>query len=204
MPDPAPAAAATPAFSRRVPSGDTHERSVCDRCEFVAYENPKIVVGAVVSHGGKVLLGRRDIEPRRGFWTLPAGYLELGGSPEAGAMREVREEVQAAITIDCLLGCYAIPRISQVLLIYRAELVGDAFGAGDETAEARLFAPDELPWEELAFPSVRRALTDWLSVRDRSVFAPFSTPDDEPQVELPETGPLPEPALLPTTDRDAV
>ena len=181
----------TARFSRRVPPGDTHERLVCDQCEFVAYENPKLVVGAVCQWEGKVLLCRRDIEPRRGFWTLPAGYLELSETPEQGAKREVREEACADVELDALLGCYSIARISQVLLIYRGSLRRPEFAAGDETSEAALFAPPDIPWEELAFPSVARALRDWISVRQTRVFAPFATPENEVSQELPETGPLP-------------
>src|SRR5688572_26705140 len=139
---------------RRVPAGDDKPRLVCPDCEYVAYENPKIVVGSVVSHGDRVLLCRRAIEPRRGFWTLPAGYLELHESPEDGARREALEEACASIEVDGLLAVYSIPRISQVQLIYRASLPGGAFSPGPESLETRLFGWDEIPWGELAFPSV--------------------------------------------------
>ena len=188
-----------PQFSRRVPPGDTHERSVCDHCGYVAYANPKVVVGAVCEWEGQILLCRRDIEPRRGYWTLPAGYLELNETPDAGARREVREEACAEVALDALLGCYAITRISQVLLIYRGRLTGPNFAAGDETAEAKLVEPDAIPWDELAFPSVSRALTDWIAVRGRATFAPFETPSEELSQELPESGPLP--GMAPRTDR---
>ena len=184
-----------PNFSRRVPDGDTHARLVCDRCDFVAYENPKIVVGAVCEYEGQILLCQRDIEPRRGYWTLPAGYLELGETPEEGAIREVREEACADVTLDCLLGCYAIPRISQVLLIYRAKLQTPQFAAGDETRAVELTSFESIPWDKLAFPTVLRALRDWATVRGEAVFTPFATPAEEPRTVLPVSGPLPDSAV---------
>jgi ADP-ribose pyrophosphatase YjhB (NUDIX family) len=141
-----------------VPDGDNRERLVCPDCGFINYENPKIVVGSVVRIGDRILLCRRAIEPRYGFWTLPAGYLELNESTAEGAMREAWEEAQARIAIDGLLAIYDIPRISQVQLIYRATLVDSAIGAGPESLEVRLFGWDEIPWDDLAFPSVRWAL----------------------------------------------
>ena len=147
-----------PSFSRRMPSGDTHERAVCDHCAFVAYDNPKIVVGSVVRHEGRILLCRRAIEPARGRWTLPAGYLEHGETPQEGARREAYEEATAAIEIEGLLAVYTIRRLAQVQLIYRARLVTPRFAAGPESEAVALYGPDELPWDDLAFPSVRWAL----------------------------------------------
>src|ERR1700712_3514525 len=103
-----------PRFSRIMPAGDNRERVSCLDCGHVFYENPKIVVGAVVIHDGRVLLCRRAIEPRRGFWTLPAGYLELNETPAEGAIRETLEEAGAAIAIDGILAIYSIGRIGQV------------------------------------------------------------------------------------------
>jgi ADP-ribose pyrophosphatase YjhB (NUDIX family) len=143
---------------RRVPEGDNRERMMCADCGFVLYDNPKIVVGAVARWGERILLCRRSINPRRGFWTLPAGYLELNESTTAGAEREAWEEAQAKIQIEGLLAIYDIPRISQVQLIYRARLLDEAVAAGPESLEVRLFGWDEIPWDDLAFPSVRWAL----------------------------------------------
>ena len=142
----------------RIPEGDTRERRVCDDCGFIAYENPKVVVGSVVAHDDRILLCRRAIEPRRGYWTLPAGYLELNESTAGGATREAWEEARAEIAIEGLLAVYDIPRISQVQLIYRARLVTPAVAPGPESLEVRLFAWDEIPWPDLAFPSVGWAL----------------------------------------------
>ena len=142
----------------RIPDGDNRERMTCAECGFIHYDNPKIVVGSVARWGARVLMCRRAINPRRGFWTLPAGYLELNESTSAGAEREAWEEAQARIRIEGLLAIYDIPRISQVQLIYRARLVDENVAAGPESLEVALFAWDDIPWEELAFPSVRWAL----------------------------------------------
>lgn len=138
------------------------ERQVCGTCGFIDYENPRIVAGTVVAHDGKVLLCRRSIEPRAGYWTLPAGFLEAHEQPEEGARREALEEALAEIELQGLIGIYTIKRISQVQMFFRGRFSGAAaFGAGDETIEARLFAWDDIPWEDLAFPSVTWALQTW-------------------------------------------
>jgi ADP-ribose pyrophosphatase YjhB (NUDIX family) len=144
-----------------IPEGDNRERMVCPDCGFIHYENPKIVVGSVCVFGDRYLLRRRAINPRRGYWTLPAGYLELNEATPDGARREAWEEARAEIVIDGLLAVYDIPRISQVQIIYRAHLAAPQFAAGPESLEVRLFAWDEIPWEELAFPSVRWALDQY-------------------------------------------
>src|SRR6202047_2664714 len=143
---------------RRIPEADTRDRITCAECGFVLYDNPKIVVGSVVRWGERVLLCRRSIQPRRGFWTLPAGYLELNESTSAGAEREAWEEAKARIQIEGLLAIYDIPRISQVQLIYRARLIDEAVAAGAESLEVALFGWDEIPWGEVAFPSIGWAL----------------------------------------------
>ena len=167
----------SPVFTRTVPDGDTHERAVCETCGFVNYENPKIVVGSVVRHDGKLLLCRRAIEPRRGFWTVPAGFLELHETPEDGARREALEEANARLSIEGLLAIYSVPRLSQVQLIYRARLARPGFSAGEESLEVRLFSWDEIPWDEIAFPSVHWMLAHERQVQDGGDRAPFSNPD---------------------------
>ncbi len=162
-----------PSFSQRVPDGDDRPRRVCDACGFVDYVNPRIVAGSVcVGVDGRILLCRRAIEPRRGFWTLPAGYMEEGESVEDAARREAHEEAHAQIAIDALLGVYSIPRISQVQLMFRARLESDV-AAGPESAEVQLFAWDDLPWTDLAFPTVGWALEDWRATMGATGFAPF-------------------------------
>jgi ADP-ribose pyrophosphatase YjhB (NUDIX family) len=162
----------TTRFTRRVPEGDSRERSVCDTCGFVDYENPRVVVGCVPVHGERILLCRRAIEPRSGFWTLPAGFMEMGESTGEGAAREAREEALAEVEIGPLLAIYNVARIGQVHLFYAASLPRPEFGVGDETLEVRLFAWDEIPWSELAFPSVEWALQAWHERRGRPDLPP--------------------------------
>lgn len=165
-------------FAPKVPEGDDRQRLVCGDCGWIHYVNPKVVVGAVVASGDRLLLCRRAIEPRRGFWTIPAGYLEERESSEQGAAREAREEACAEIRIDGLLGVYNIPRISQVQLIYRAELLDGRHAPGPESLESRLLTWDEIPWRELAFPTVQWALNAWAAHRDRPLAAPDTNPPD--------------------------
>lgn len=162
--------------ARQIPPGEDRERLVCAECGFVLYENPKIVVGSVASWGDRLLLCRRAIHPRKGFWTLPAGYLELGESTAEGAVREAWEEARARIEIDALLAVYNIPRISQVQLIYRARLLGPDIAAGPESAEVGLFEWDEIPWPDLAFPSVVWSLREHRARLGQSGFAPAGNP----------------------------
>ncbi len=165
-----------PSFVQRVPEGDDRVRDICETCGWIDYRNPQIVVGAVCRWEGRVLLCRRAIEPRVGYWTLPAGYLEENETTEQGAARETREEACARIELRGLLAVYNIPRISQVQLIYRADLVDGAFSPGPESLETRLFAHDEIPWDELAFPTVGWALRQHREVADAETFAPFTNP----------------------------
>lgn len=166
-----------PSFSRRMPDGDTHGRDVCDHCAFVNYENPKIVVGSVVRHDSKILLCRRAIEPRKGFWTIPAGYMELQETPEDGARREAREEANADLHLSGLLAVYTVPRLSQVQLIYRATLNTPGFSAGEESLEVGLFGWDDIPWDDIAFPTVHWALAHDRQVEAGEAIAPLKNPE---------------------------
>jgi ADP-ribose pyrophosphatase YjhB (NUDIX family) len=172
-----------PQFERRVPEGDNRERLICADCGFVAYENPKIVVGSVVADAGRVLLCRRAIEPRKGFWTLPAGYLEHGETVQEGAAREAWEEAGATIEIDGILAIYSISRLGQVQVIFRARFAAGGaeppFAAGEESLEVGLFAWDAIPWDEIAFPSVRWALNAWRTLGDGKLGAPGGNPPDD-------------------------
>jgi len=163
----------------KVPDGDNRERLVCDDCGFVLYSNPKVMVGSVAHWQGRVLLCRRDIEPRIGYWTLPAGFMENGETTEQGARREAREESGAELEIEHLLAVYNIPRISQVQVIYAARLVSPDVFAGDETREVGLFAWDDIPWADLAFPSVRWALVHWHEARTSGTTAARTNPEGE-------------------------
>lgn len=162
-----------PQFSRRRLEGDDRDRSVCDRCGFVDYVNPRIVVGAVVAVGEQILLCRRAIEPRRGFWTLPAGYMESGETIEEAIKREAQEEACADLALDRVLAIYTIARISQVQILYRASLAQPGFAPGPESLEVALFEFDAIPWSELAFPTVHWALRHHEAARGQTDFAPF-------------------------------
>ena len=144
-----------------VPEGDTRPRRVCPDCGYIEYDNPKIVVGAVCVWRGRVLLCRRAIAPRIGFWTIPAGFLELNETTAEGAAREVWEEACARVRMEGLVGIYEIPHISQVYVIHRARLTAPDFAPGQESTDVALFAWDDIPWDELAFPSVAWALRQY-------------------------------------------
>ncbi|MEO1090404.1 MAG: NUDIX hydrolase [Pseudomonadota bacterium] len=159
--------------SRQVPAGDDHDREVCTACGHVHYENPKVVVGAVCARGDRILLCRRAIEPRRGFWTIPAGYMELAETPEEGAIREAHEEAEATIDILGLLAVYSIKRIDQVQLFYAATLRSDRIAAGLETLEVAMVPWSGIPWDDLAFPSVHWVLAE---ARQRGIADPARTP----------------------------
>jgi ADP-ribose pyrophosphatase YjhB (NUDIX family) len=161
---------------RTIPEGDDRPRLTCPDCGFVVYENPKIVVGAVCSWEGRLLLCRRAIEPSKGLWTLPAGYLELNESTEQGILREAWEEARARIALDGLLAVYNIPRISQVQLIYRARLLSPDVAAGPESTEVMLARWDEVPWDDIAFPTVHWSLLTWKETADRPLGQPGGNP----------------------------
>jgi ADP-ribose pyrophosphatase YjhB (NUDIX family) len=165
-----------PNFQQRVPDGEDRVRDVCDTCSFIHYVNPKIVVGSVIVWEDRILIAKRAIAPRIGFWTLPAGFMEERETAEEGAMREAMEEATARIEIDGLLGCYSVPRISQVQLMYRARLIDPAIAPGPESTDVKLVTWDEIPWEELAFPSVVWALKDYERWK-AGALAPFTTPE---------------------------
>ncbi|EAU40971.1 hypothetical protein FP2506_18824 [Fulvimarina pelagi HTCC2506] len=166
-------------FTQTVPEDDDRSRHVCDNCGFVLYENPKIVVGSVVRHEGQILLCRRAINPRKGFWTIPAGYLELNEAPEDGARREASEEANITLDIERLLAVYSVPRISQVQLIYRARLARPDYSPGPESLEVKLFSPDDIPYDELAFPSVHWALGHDAEAEGGAPPVPFKNPEGE-------------------------
>lgn len=169
-------------FARIQSEGDERERLSCLDCGQVVYENPKIIVGALVVHEARVLLCRRAIEPRRGFWTLPAGYLELGETSAEGAMRETFEEAGARVTLDGILAIYDISRIGQVQIIYRARFEdpeNPVADAGIESLEVGLFDWAGIPRGDLAFPTVRWALDAWRSTGQGPLPPPFGNPADD-------------------------
>jgi ADP-ribose pyrophosphatase YjhB (NUDIX family) len=193
-------------FVSRIPEGDHRERMVCADCGHIAYENPKVIVGAVVVHETSVLLCRRAIEPRLGFWTLPAGYLELGETLQEGAMRETWEEAQARIELDGILGIFSISRIGQVQVLFRARFSPNTtpplFAAGAESLEVGLFAWDHIPWNDIAFPSVRWALDAWRRSGTRPLGAPAGNPASDARGSRPPMGLSTDPPLAPWTPRE--
>ncbi|WP_051595112.1 NUDIX hydrolase [Hyphomonas pacifica] len=162
-------------FKHEIPDGDDRIRRVCSHCQFVDYINPKIVAGSVVTKRDKIVLCKRAIAPRKGFWTLPAGFMEEGESVDQAAMREAREEANAEIRLEQVLAIYSVPRISQVQVMFRAELLSD-ISAGPESEEVGLFDWKGIPWANLAFPTVVWALTHYAQTRNLRAFSPFLNP----------------------------
>ena len=156
----------------RVPDdGDTHQRAVCPACDTIHYENPLNVVGTVPCLDDRVLLCKRNIEPAWGKWTLPAGFMELNETTAEGAARETDEEAGAQFEMGDLFSVLSVPRVGQVHLFFRARLLSDRFDPGHETIEARLFREDEIPWDEIAFRTVKETLLRFFDDRRKGVFA---------------------------------
>jgi ADP-ribose pyrophosphatase YjhB (NUDIX family) len=143
--------------------GDTKNRAVCPACNTVHYENPLNVVGTVPHFGNKVLLCKRNIEPRKGKWTLPAGFMELDETTSEGAARETVEEAGAQFEMQELFSVLSVPKVGQVHLFYRARLSSDQFAPGFETMEAKLFAEADIPWDEIAFRTVKVTLEKYFA-----------------------------------------
>ncbi len=155
---------------RRIPEGDNRERHVCPACGTIHYHNPRIIAGCLPIHDGKVLLCRRAIEPRLGYWTLPAGFMENGETTEAAARRETLEEACAEVEIDTLYTLTSIVHVNQVQLIYLAQLPQPRFAPSEESLEVRLFDEAEIPWDELAFETIRQVLRLYFEDRRRGRF----------------------------------
>jgi ADP-ribose pyrophosphatase YjhB (NUDIX family) len=163
----------------RIPPGDTLPRFTCEQCGAIHYENPKMVVGCIPEWEDRILLCRRAIEPRYGLWTVPAGFMENGETTAQGAERETLEEANARVEMLGLYAMYNIPHINQVYLLFRARLADLAFSPGAETLEVRLFSEEEIPWNEIAFATVRRTLTRYFADRKSGMF-PFHMGTIEP------------------------
>jgi ADP-ribose pyrophosphatase YjhB (NUDIX family) len=154
----------------RIPTDDNRERAVCPACGTVHYVNPLNVVGTIPVWQDQILLCRRNIEPRYGLWTLPAGFMELGETTEQGALRETDEEAGARVELEGLFSVLNVVRVGQVHLFYRARLLDTDFHPGPESIEARLFSESEIPWEELAFRTVRETLQRYFEDRRQGQF----------------------------------
>lgn len=154
----------------RVPNGDTRSRFVCDHCQTIHYQNPRIVAGCLAVYDQQVLLCRRAIEPRLGYWTLPAGFMENGETTEEAALRETWEEARATLQQQELYMLFNLPHINQVYMFFRGELADLDFSAGEESLEVRLFHEHEIPWDELAFPTVGKTLKQYFIDRQEQTF----------------------------------
>ena len=149
--------------SLKIPQGDDRQRHVCDECDSIHYQNPRIIAGCLPTYKDKVLLCKRAIEPRYGLWTLPAGFMENGESTEQGALRESWEEARASIDLCGLYTMFSLPEISQVYMLFRGELKDLNFAPGTESLEVELFREDEIPWDEMAFPVMWRTLQHYFA-----------------------------------------
>jgi len=146
------------AVNMTIPAGDNRLRAVCPSCEFIDYDNPRLITGTIPLYNGKILLCRRNIEPRLGFWTLPAGFMENQETTSEGALRETFEESGSVAKCIQLFSMFSIPHINQVHIFYLAELEKDDFHPTAESSEVELFNFDQIPWDELAFSSVSKTL----------------------------------------------
>ncbi|HSW06534.1 NUDIX hydrolase [Aquabacterium sp.] len=153
------------AVAYRMPDDDNRERAVCPSCTTVHYENPLNVVGTLPVWGEQVLLCRRAIEPRHGLWTLPAGFMELGETVADGALRETVEEAGAKVELQGLFTLLNVVRVGQVHFFYRARMLDNTLDPGPETLEARLFHEHDIPWDEIAFRTVRATLQHFFDCR---------------------------------------
>jgi len=148
---------------QRIPEGDNRPRYVCPSCHTIHYQNPKIIAGTLPTYEGRVLLCRRAIEPRRGFWTLPAGFMENKETTMQAAIRETWEEAAAQVELNGLYTVINLPHIDQVHMFFLATILDGKFGVGEESLEVDLFTEDQIPWKELAFPTVRDTLTHYFN-----------------------------------------
>ena len=154
----------------KIPADDSRERHVCDSCGAIHYFNPRNVVGSIPVYGDQILLCKRAIEPRYGYWTLPAGFMELGESTSAGAARETEEEAGAIVEIGPLYSLLNVPHAEQVHLFYLASMKSPEFKAGEESLEVALFHEQDIPWAEIAFPTVKQTLEWYFADRTAGVF----------------------------------
>ena len=153
------------AVALKIPAGDTVPRHVCDACGTIHYQNPKMIVGCIAEWEDRILLCRRAIEPRLGLWTVPAGFMENGETTAQGAARETLEEANARVEVGPLYAMYNIPHINQVYILFRARLLDLDFSAGTESLEVKLFDEQDVPWESIAFATVRNTLNHYYADR---------------------------------------
>jgi ADP-ribose pyrophosphatase YjhB (NUDIX family) len=150
----------------RLVVAEGRRRYQCEACDFIHYMNPRVIAAVIVEHGGRVLLQQRAMEPGLGGWTFPGGFLEIGETPGAGAVREAKEEVGLEVTLGALLGVYARPEVGIVMVVYEGTTASDAAYVADaESLAVGWYAVDEIPWAELAFDTTAQALREWVAAR---------------------------------------
>jgi ADP-ribose pyrophosphatase YjhB (NUDIX family) len=154
----------------KVPPGDNRPRHCCDQCGTIHYQNPKIVAGCIPEWEGQILLCRRAIEPRYGLWTLPAGFMENGETSVQAAVRETLEEATARVDIHGLYALFNLPHVNQVYMMFRSRLLDLDFGPGEESLEVALFNEADIPWDQLAFPTIRQTLQLYFRDREAGLF----------------------------------
>lgn len=165
-------------MERRQPPGDTHERLMCDGCGYIHYENPKVIAGCIIERDGRYLLCQRAIPPRPGTWTLPAGFMESGETTEQAALREVWEESGVRAEILSPYSIFSVPKISEVYIIFRAQVLEIADAYGPETLDRRFFLPEEIPWEQIYYPAIRQILERYIEERQAGVYGIYMGNDD--------------------------
>ena len=170
------------AISIVVPEGDNRERHVCSACDAIHYQNPRIIAGCIPVWEDKVLLCKRAINPRKGYWTLPAGFMELGETTEQAAIRETLEEAEADVQTDELYAVFNLPHINQVYMMYRSVLLKPEFSSGIESLDVRLFSEHEIPWDELAFETMRMSLEYFFKDRQAGSYIFRSTDISKPML----------------------
>ena len=180
----------------RIPAGDTLLRAVCDQCNTIHYQIPNLIVGCIPEWDDRILLCKRAIEPRIGLWTVPAGFMENGETTAGGAERETLEEANARVDIIAPYALYNIPHINQVYLLFRARLLDLDFFAGSETLQVELFTENDVPWDDLAFATVRNTLRHYFADRRSGEFrfhmgtiAPMPAPPDSSHAVKPASSP---------------
>lgn len=167
----------------KTPPGDSLPRHVCDACGTIHYSNPKIVVGALAEWGDRILMCRRAIEPRHGYWTLPGGFMENGETTAQSAVRETLEEARARVELGPMFSLINVPYISQVHIVYRARLLDLDFGPGEESLEVVLMDESQIPWDAIAFRTIALSLRRYFEDRRRGAFG-FHTADLAPPPEF--------------------
>jgi ADP-ribose pyrophosphatase YjhB (NUDIX family) len=159
---------------QRIPPGDEHPRYICKTCGNIHYQNPKLVVGCIPEYQGRILLCKRDIEPRRGKWTLPAGFLENGETVREGALRETYEEARVRVKIIAPFRLFDLAFVNQLYLMFRASISVPNFSSTPESSEVRLVLEKDIPWDDIAFPVIERTLQHYFRDRIKGAY-PFQS-----------------------------